>query len=644
MQGQIKGSVPGDSSAKDLGAELLAIENAVKAAVGGAQFNSAPVIHLKDVGAMIDGGSAGMSLLVDVAAGGFDITGAGEMAASQGTFATTSAGVLSATSAAVTYAVTAASAEVSGLIGAGSLMVSGSGQNKGNFIVGNGVEGTGDLTVWGNLTVKGSSVTLDTQTLVVEDDLIVIAKDFANKDGAGFVLGSDAGSHKMVWDATVGVDKWSISDGFLSPTGKFGGQVLVNASGLQSAADLAIKSDLSMSFKDASMVSALDFSHSGEHDAIFGAGGWAAGSEGLLGLFSKVKSIGASALAIEISARIADVDAEQARAEAAELILTNGLSAEISRATAAEGVLQTNITAEASARVAADGVLQTNITAEANRALAAEGVLQTNITAEASARVAADGVLDGKIATEKSRAEAAELVLTNGLSAELSARAAADTLIRTDFAAADVTNLAAAKAYTDVEQARAEAAELVLRNGLAAELVARAADVDAEEARAIAAELVLRNDLTTEIAARIADVNAEESRALAAEAVLDGKIATEKSRAEAAELVLDGKITTLTTAISDQSKRVFSVALASDMLVDGGGFTQSFPVGSWTKPALKNALAIDVFVNGQRMQPDTDFVFAADKLVDGTTPNPHAGKIAFKFSMTQGDLVVIREH
>lgn len=90
------------------------------------------------------------------------------------------------------------------------------------------------------------------------------------------------------------------------------------------------------------------------------------------------------------------------------------------------------------------------------------------------------------------------------------------------------------------------------------EILDREADVDEEQARAEAAELVLTNNLNQEIQDRIDDVDAEETRAMAAEKVLTDNlaqevidrtnaIATEKSRAEGVESDHESRIVTMET-------------------------------------------------------------------------------------------------
>ena len=150
----------------------------------------------------------------------------------------------------------------------------------------------------------------------------------------------------------------------------------------------------------------------------------------------------------EQQARIADVDAEETRAKAAEQQLQENIdamgqgssaavTAERERAEVAEQQLQQNINAEESARIAdvdaeearakaaeqenagnitaeqtraegAEQTLQGNIDAEETRARAAEQTLQGNINAEAQSRINGDTTLQQKITTEESRAKAAE--------------------------------------------------------------------------------------------------------------------------------------------------------------------------------------------------------------------------------------------
>ena len=107
----------------------------------------------------------------------------------------------------------------------------------------------------------------------------------------------------------------------------------------------------------------------------------------------------------ETAARIADVDAEEARALAAEGVLDDKIDQEVQDRIA-------DVNAEEAARIA-------DVNAEEARALLAENVLQGNINLEAAARASEDTVLHNRINQEQS------------------IRAAEDASIRNEFRAAD---------------------------------------------------------------------------------------------------------------------------------------------------------------------------------------------------------------
>ena len=142
----------------------------------------------------------------------------------------------------------------------------------------------------------------------------------------------------------------------------------------------------------------------------------------------------------EQQARIADVDAEEARAKAAEAQLQQNIdaieqsggaavTAERERAQGVEQTLQQNINNETQARIAdvdaeenrAKGAEQQNATAignETNRAQGAEQQLQQNIDAEELRARTAEQENATSISDETNRAEAAEGVLQDHIDAE----------------------------------------------------------------------------------------------------------------------------------------------------------------------------------------------------------------------------------
>jgi hypothetical protein len=147
----------------------------------------------------------------------------------------------------------------------------------------------------------------------------------------------------------------------------------------------------------------------------------------------------ADAIAGEITARTADVDAEESRSIAEEARIEGLVAAEAVTARAAEGTLTTNVAANATA-----------ITAEATRAQAAEGVNAAaiaNIISNTDAAVldslteivtafeGADSTLTGLVSANTT----AHALNATNLATEIVDRAAADTAVRGEFAAADTT-------------------------------------------------------------------------------------------------------------------------------------------------------------------------------------------------------------
>ena len=118
-------------------------------------------------------------------------------------------------------------------------------------------------------------------------------------------------------------------------------------------------------------------------------------------------------LAAEIVNRAADVDAEEARALAAEGVLQGKIDDEEAARILADNSATTDRAAIRSEFAAADATLQGNIDAEAATRLAADNSATTDRAAIRSEFAAADVVLDGKITAEKNRAEGVEGDLAN---------------------------------------------------------------------------------------------------------------------------------------------------------------------------------------------------------------------------------------
>ena len=237
---------------------------------------------------------------------------------------------------------------------------------------------------------------------------------------------------------------------------------------------------------------------------------------------------------------------------------TSALDAEIARAQAAEQALQDNIDAEATARQNADTTLQGNIDAEATRAQTAEQAnaddidaieakipsaataqnqladkayvdqsLQTDIAAEATARQNADTTLQGNIDAEATRAQTAEQANADDI----------DAIEAKIPSAASAQNQLADKAYVDQSLQTDIAAEATARQNADTTLQG---NIDAEESRAKAAEQANADDIDA-IEAKIPSAASAQNQ-LADKAYVDnvdttlqGNINAEATRAQAAE-------------------------------------------------------------------------------------------------------------
>ena len=330
-QSQIKGV-----GYDDISLELAAVELAIKSALGEAAFTTAAAITIADLGAMVDLDAGAMKLLVNIAADSKNISGVGALSGASATLsgaasaATVAAsGAITGASVAVTGAATAASAAVSGAVTAGSAVVAGTLSAAGTSVTTLAASGastlaavsaasvvtSGDITVGGNLIVSGDTVTVNASTLMVEDKNIVLALSASGGalDGAGFSLGTDAGSHYMQWNNLA--SKWNVSDGIV-----VAGGLEITGSGIESgnSAPLTLRGMTDLLFRDSSIASpGLKLSAAGDYTAVFAGGAWGSGLS-LIG-----------ALEFERAARVTDVNTEETRALAAELVLRNDLASEV---------------------------------------------------------------------------------------------------------------------------------------------------------------------------------------------------------------------------------------------------------------------------------------------------------------------------
>ena len=209
----------------------------------------------------------------------------------------------------------------------------------------------------------------------------------------------------------------------------------------------------------------------------------------------------ANNLATETANRIADVDAEKDRAEAAELVLTQAIAAEVIRAEGAEGVLQDNIDAEAATRLAADDALDDRI----------DGVAADLATEQARAE-GAEGVLQSAINTEKDRIDA---ILSLSDSDKDSFKEIVDLIN-----SVDTTSDTAFAGYVLSNNAAVADVRTVLSSSITGALTA----VSDEASRAMASEGDIRSVLSSSVTGALLAVTAEHDRASGIEAGLQSQI------------------------------------------------------------------------------------------------------------------------
>jgi len=280
-----------------------------------------------------------------------------------------------------------------------------------------------------------------------------------------------------------------------------------------------------------------------------------------------------SAVSAEATARNTAIGVETTRAEAAELVLTNGLAAEISRAEAAEGVNASAISAEVTRAEGIEAGIQSQATAiEASVGLNSDGTLIAftgAVTTGSESYFAAVTALDTALAAETARAEAAEAAATSANTTAVTAETTrAEGIENAIIASVGLTSTGTLAAFQTGGAVAGKTTYLAAVNALDTALSAASAATASEVTRAEAAELVLTNGLSAEITRATgaegtltSNLSAEVSRATAAEGVIAGNLATEVTRAEAAETALGLRITDLTTdAVAEGTTNLYFTA------------------------------------------------------------------------------------
>lgn len=236
------------------------------------------------------------------------------------------------------------------------------------------------------------------------------------------------------------------------------------------------------------------------------------------------------------------VSDEEARAQAAEGVLAEGLQGEISRARGAEQALMDELSVETIRAMTKEAEIKSALDDESARADEVERLLIGDLSSEVSRAMAVEGILADSLSTETTRATGVEATLTENLSAEIERATETERKLTADLSAEVTRAKAAEKVLTDnlsAESARAAEKEEELQGDIQTE-VARAQDVEktlsdslsTETARATAAEKTLTDSLASEV-----------TRAQGTEKVLTDNLATEVTRAKAAEKINTDNIT-----------------------------------------------------------------------------------------------------
>ena len=246
----------------------------------------------------------------------------------------------------------------------------------------------------------------------------------------------------------------------------------------------------------------------------------------------------------EIADRIADVNEEQTRAEAAEQTLATNLVNEVTRAENAEQTLSGAIETETTRAEAAEQALSRAIDSEVERATEAERVLQSNIDAENLRAISAETTLQTAITNEASRAASEETRLEHLIEDEASARVNADNTLQNSI---------------NSEVSRARETENRIETALNNE-ISRAQVKEGELNTAITNETLRAQEADNELYQKIAD---EKSSREIYDSVLDSKIDTEKSRAQVVESTLSGMVTT-ETINRENADNVLTNAIANE--------------------------------------------------------------------------------
>jgi len=282
------------------------------------------------------------------------------------------------------------------------------------------------------------------------------------------------------------------------------------------------------------------------------------------------------------------LDAEIARATAAEEDLREDLDEEIARSTAKDAELEEKIDNEIARSTSADTALQNALNEEIVRATSAETALQTAINDEVTRATNEESRIETKLDNEIARSTEKDTELETALNNEIARSTSADTALQNAL---------------NEEIVRAMSAETEISSELNAEIT-RATNkeneletaINNEVARATSVEDGLRSDLNAEIERSInkdneleTAINNEVVRAMSAETALqtaiDNEATTRQTEDTRIETKLDNEIARATSADTELQTAINDVT---------SNLTNEIARATSAETAIRNALLEEV--------------------------------------------------
>lgn len=255
------------------------------------------------------------------------------------------------------------------------------------------------------------------------------------------------------------------------------------------------------------------------------------------------------------------VTEEVTRAKGEEQRIEGKVDAEIQRAKDAEAELQESINDETLRAKAEEQRIDAKVDAEVKRATDAEEELGVRIDGEVARAKAEEQRIDGKVDAESARAKAAEAGLQSALDKEVHDRTNADSTLHQEIL---------------TEQGERTAADTVLQNNINSEASTRAtedgklqASIDAEAKARASADSVLQSNIDSEASSR-----ATEDGKL--QANIDTEVQARTSEDAKLKAALEGKIEALTSRVTQYETDIHQLdSLTSQMQQQMSGLDKS---------------------------------------------------------------------